>query len=229
MPADAGERMPASGGMTEVLDWLAAGPRSPDFQRAFDALHGSGTITSEEDRAQARHSMPSRRWYVPVLVHYDPFRVEDLLREVFSRIVIPDLGVVAVLAEVAGWAASPQTPSAVVRALIASAYETGDNAPGTLHSILGPAVYRRWLAEHAVYLPPRSAVLPERVAPLPTAARTESVRRPSAPGPARNDAVGLAGRVPWRLPASERTAALASVLIWLCVILIIVVVLMIVL
>jgi hypothetical protein len=266
VPAVPPTRTPAGpddgpGGMAEVLGWLAAGPNSRHFQRAVTALLGPEPTTWREDRAAARRTMTPRNWYVPVLVHDNPWRVEEMLERIVSRIVVPDLSLEEVRDEVAAWVSDPLTPVVAVKALVVAAQRADARKAALLHGLLAPVVYRRWLAEHAVYLPRQAvppggraasaeAAWPESAGPRPAGSAAakrgstgperakpdlgsrRSARRGQAPSasdspePAWSTPRLLTRILLWRLPASERTASLATVLVWLCVILVLVVVLL---
>jgi hypothetical protein len=184
--------------MADLLDRLGAGPDSPGFAQAVDALRGAPPASRPADRAAARESMARRDWYIPALVSYDPWHVEELLLSVFMLTVIPDLAEDAVRAEVADWAFHRDAPAAVIRALTAAAHQAGSAQSSALAHALTPALYRRWLAEHAIYVGP--------------VARTTAPLRSEPGRPKRLWQFFLAG---------DRSAAAASILAWLCLLLVI--------
>lgn len=181
--------------VSQVLGWLG---RHPDAQRFPAALRqlSAGPPPPPEARATARDAMPGHEWYIPVLAAFDPRRVEETLVAIFRQIVIPDLGESRVRAEMGVWASEYNAPTTVIRALIAAADRAGDVHSSGLEDVLKPALYRRWLTDHAVYAGP--------------IAHGASMPR-STSAPARRF---------WKFfPAGERTAVAASLLAWLCLLL----------
>jgi hypothetical protein len=176
--------------LTAMLDHLHQGPGHPDFAAARDML-GQATSAPVQERAKARKLMPGRGWYVPPFAQHDPFHVEDELAVLFGLTVMPDLEVPGVADQLSRWAV--QSPPEVIRGLSEAAYRRGGQAPRLLSDALQPALHRRWLAEHSIYLDPEVAGLAPALRPRP------------------------AVRPRWQLvPDGRRAGVIASVLLWLC-------------
>jgi hypothetical protein len=189
----------SAAGIADVIDVLAAGPAEPGFRHALTTLHGQMPQPSAQDRADARSFLAQSGWCVPALATFDPERVEHTLEALFRHAVIPDLSNPACQLEVAGWVREDMAPTAVVRSLVAAAHQAGQDKAQLLDTALQPALHRRWLVEHAVYY--------------------------EASQPASAGRVQLAEhreRPPWQIfVAGPRTAAIASILAWACIALVV--------
>jgi hypothetical protein len=187
--------------VSDVLEWLAGSPDVRDFPAALEALR-AGSPPPSRVRAAARDFMAGHDWYIPALAALDPSRIEEVLVAIFRQTVIPDLSEGNVCAEMAVWAHGYGAPAVVIRALIAAGAQAGDAHSSALERALTPALYRRWLIEHAIYTRP--------VAQSTAASWLETSPRKSR----------------WKtLVAGERSAVIASVLVLLCLLLVIALVL----
>ena len=182
-----------------VIDVLAAGPAEPGFKHALKTLHGQMARPSAQDRAEARNFLAQCEWCVPALSTFDPRRLEHTLEALFKHAVVPDLSDPACQLEVAGWVHQDMAPTAVVRSLVAAANQAGHDKAQLLDSALQPALHRRWLVEHAVYY---GASAPTSTGGIQWAERGE--------------------RPPWQIFVSgPRSAAIASILAWTCLVLVV--------
>ncbi len=200
-PAGAAARRADTPGAQDIgglIDLLAAGPGDPGFSQAFRALHGRLAPSSAQDRADARNLLAEYGWCVPELTAFDPRRAEHVLEILFGHAVIPDLADPACQAEVAGWAYEGMAPATVIRSLVAAAQQAGQDKAQLLDRTLQPALHRRWLVEHALYYGASPQI---SAGPIQWAERRE---RPAwqifVPGP--------------------RSAVIASILLWACIVLI---------
>jgi lysylphosphatidylglycerol synthetase-like protein (DUF2156 family) len=99
---------------------------------------------------------------------------------------------------VASWAYEGMAPAAVIRSLVAAGYQAGRDQGRLLDSALQAALHRRWLIEHAVY---------HGASPQISAARIEWAEQHERPA--------------WQVfVAGPRSAAIASILLWVCIALI---------
>jgi hypothetical protein len=179
--------------LSAILDRIHEGPEHDDFDLAQDLLRRVDSEAGE--RSKARSSMRDRNWYLPALTRRDPFAVEEQLEEIFAVTVIPDILSREVENQLMTWARVAPPP--VIRALSAAAHHDDETSVALLERALRPALHRRWLAEHSIYFAPLRSDLE---AP-PTASRRH--------GPF------------WQIiPNGERTGVVASLLLWLCVVLI---------
>jgi hypothetical protein len=186
-------------GIINVIDLLTAGPAEPGFERALGVLHGRMPRPSPQDRADARQVLAQREWCIPGLATFDPWRVEYTLEALFRQAVMPDLATPACQGEVASWVYEAMAPTAVVRSLVAAAHQAGQDQAQMLDGALQPALHRRWLVEHAIYSGTSPQTSAERIR------WTDKRERP-----------------PWQIiVAGPRSAAIASILAWVCLALII--------
>jgi hypothetical protein len=182
-----------------VIDVLAAGPAEPGFKHALKTLHGQMARPSAQERAEARSLLAQCGWCIPELTAFDPRRVEHTLEALFTHSVIPDLSDPACQVEVAGWVHEDMAPTAVIRSLVAAANRAGQDKAQFLDSALQPALHHRWLIEHAVYY---GASAPASTGRIQWTERRE--------------------RPPWQIFVfGPRSAAIASILAWTCLVLVV--------
>lgn len=185
-------------GIVGVIDLLTAGPAEPGFERALEVLHGRMPQPSPQDRADARQVLARGEWCIPGLMTFDPWRVEYTLEALFRQAVVPDLANPACQGEVASWVYEAMAPTAVVRSLVAAAHRAGQDQAQLLDDALQSALQRRWLVEHAIY----SGASPQT--PAERIQRTDKRERPY-----------------WQIfVGGPRSAAIASILAWVCIALI---------
>jgi hypothetical protein len=171
----------------------------PGFERALGVLYGRMPRPSPQDRANARQVLAQGEWCIPGLATFDPWRVEYTLAALFRQAVVPDLANPACQGEVAGWVYECMAPTAVVRSLVAAAYQAGQDQAQLLDDALQPALHRRRLVEHAIY---------SGTSPQTSAERIQWTNKRERP--------------PWQIfAAGPRGAAIASILAWVCIALII--------
>jgi hypothetical protein len=179
--------------LSVILDRIQEGPEHDDFDVAQDLLHRVDADAGE--RSKARDSMRARHWYLSSLSRRDPFAVEQQLEEIFHVTVIPDISTREVESQLTAWA--KVAPPTVIRALSAAAHHDDESSVALLERALRPSLHRRWLAEHSIYFAP---------------VRSDQ-EAPSAAGRRRGPF--------WQIiPNGERTGVAASLLFWLCIVLI---------
>jgi TIR domain len=144
---------PRQQSVTSLFNRLYAGPRDPEFAAVRQILLSRRHPYPPEDRIAARELMPERGWYVSALTEDNPWQVEEILSVIFQLTVIPDLEIPVITDEVARWVSDYAAPVVVVRAMIAAAFDWGDEASRLMDRALQPAIGQRWLAEHGIYIP----------------------------------------------------------------------------
>jgi hypothetical protein len=149
--------------LSALLALLSAGPASPRFKSAFQALCATNFQSGPDDRAVARKLICDHGWYVDVFRHYDQVQFEDMLVMIFWHTVLPDLAERQVVGELQHWADKLAAPTVVIRAL----YKSTDGADGTwplMDRALRPALAWRWLNENEIHVP--AAQAPATTPPL---------------------------------------------------------------
>ncbi len=150
--------------LSGLLALLSAGPASPRFNSAFQAICATNFQSGPDDRAVARRLICDHGWYVDVFSHYDQVQFEDTLVMIFWNTVLPDLAERQVVGELQHWAGKLAAPAVVIRAL----YKSTDGADGTwplMDRALRPALAWRWLNENEIHVP-AAAQAPATTPPL---------------------------------------------------------------
>jgi hypothetical protein len=159
----AGETPPPAT-LSALLALLAAGPASPGFKSAFQALRATNFQSGPQDRAVARKLICDHGWYVDAFGQYDQAQFQDILVLIFWHTVIPDLTERQVVGELSHWAGKSAAPAAVIRAL----YATTEGAVGArqrMDQALRSALAWRWLNENGIHVP-AAAQVPAAAPPL---------------------------------------------------------------
>jgi hypothetical protein len=136
--------------LVDLLNDLWADPDEPGFEQAVQLL-GTGEFTRQPPhRAEARSLMVDREWYLPVL-GADP---GDLLTEIFSYAVVPDLGNLEVIGQLTDWVEEWGAPPPVIKALNAAAQ--GKPGAERMQQALERSLGRQWMAKHGIPVRPRA-------------------------------------------------------------------------